>query len=73
MNFDENMLRSVIEEVLKEMGSASTAPAAKAAPAASTLSAGEMTLADTGEAAKGVARRLIGLEERLTASIRQYL
>ena len=52
MNFDENMLRSVIEEVLKEMGSASTAPAAKAAPAASTLSAGEMTLADTGEAAK---------------------
>ena len=55
MNFDEKMLRSVIEEVLKEMSSASTAPAAKAAPAASTLSAGEMTLADTGEAAKGVA------------------
>ncbi|MDE6588838.1 MAG: propanediol dehydratase, partial [Oscillospiraceae bacterium] len=56
MNFDENMLRSVIEEVLKEMGAASTAPAAKAAaPAPSTLQAGEMTLADTGEAAKGVA------------------
>lgn len=56
MNFDENMLRSVIEEVLKEMSSASTAPAAKAvAPAPSTLQAGEMTLADTGEAAKGVA------------------
>ena len=56
MNFDENMLRSVIEEVLKEMGTASTAPAAKAAaPSASTLSAGEMTLADSGEAAKGVA------------------
>ncbi|MDE6839274.1 MAG: propanediol/glycerol family dehydratase medium subunit, partial [Oscillospiraceae bacterium] len=56
MNFDENMLRSVIEEVLKEMGTASTAPAAapKAAPV-STLSAGEMTLADTGEAARGVA------------------
>ena len=58
MNFDENMLRSVIEEVLKEMGAASTAPAAApkaAAPSASTLSAGEMTLADSGEATKGVA------------------
>lgn len=54
MTFDENTLRSVIEEVLKEMGAAQSAPAA--APAASTVpAAGKLTVAEDGEARKGSA------------------
>lgn len=53
MTFDEKTLRSVIEEVLKEMGG-SAAPAA-AAPAATQLQAGKMTLTENGDAPKGVA------------------
>lgn len=61
MTFDENTLRSVIEEVLREMGGAETAPVA-AAPAASTVpaastipAAGRMTVTESGDAQKGVA------------------
>ncbi|EOT22696.1 glycerol dehydratase medium subunit [Eubacterium sp. 14-2] len=57
MTFDEKTLRSVIEEVIKEMASPS-APAA-AAPAASAPvslpAAGKMTLTEQGDAPKGVA------------------
>ena len=53
MTFDEKTLRSVIEEVLKEMGG-SAAPAA-AAPATTQLQAGKMTLTENGDAPKGVA------------------
>ena len=54
MTFDENTLRSVIEEVLKEMGAGQSAPAA--APAASTVpAAGKLTLTEHGEASKGTA------------------
>ena len=53
MTFDEKTLRSVIEEVLKEMGG-SAAPAA-ATPATTQLQAGKMTLTENGDAPKGVA------------------
>lgn len=62
MNIDENTLRRVIEEVLKEMGvgeapAAPAAPAAAAAPAAKTepevIPAGKLTITETGEATKG--------------------
>ena len=53
MTFDEKTLRSVIEEVLKEMGG-SAAPAA-AAPATTQLQAGKMTLTENGDAPNGVA------------------
>ncbi len=52
MTFDEKTLRSVIEEVLKEMGG-SAAPAA--APTTTQLQAGKMTLTENGDAPKGVA------------------
>lgn len=53
MTFDENTLRSVIAEVLKEMGD-TTAPAA--APAASSLpEGGNMKLTEHGDAKKGAA------------------
>lgn len=50
MTFDENILRSVIEEVLKEMGGESTPSAV-----ASSLPEGKLTLTEHGDAAKGVA------------------
>ena len=54
MTFDENTLRSVIEEVLKEMGAGQSTPAA--APAASTIpAAGKLTVTEDGEARKGSA------------------
>lgn len=54
MTFDENTLRSVIAEVLKEMDTGASAPAA--APAAtSSIPAGKMTLTEHGDAKKGVA------------------
>ncbi|MCI8483081.1 MAG: propanediol/glycerol family dehydratase medium subunit [Lachnospiraceae bacterium] len=59
MTFDEKTLRSVIEEVVKEMvGQA--APAASAAPAATSVTvnqpmSGKMTLTEQGDAPKGAA------------------
>ena len=59
MTIDENILRSVIEEVLKEMGAAAEAPAAPAPAAAPAASAADssmkMTVTEGGEAVKGVA------------------
>lgn len=57
MTFDEKTLRSVIEEVVKEMAGKQTAAAspAKAAPASSIPAAGNMTLTEQGDAPKGVA------------------
>lgn len=53
MTFDENMLKSIIEEVLKEMGETS-APAA--APVMTDIPAsGKLVLEEGGDAAKGVA------------------
>lgn len=54
MTFDEKTLRSVIEEVIKEMGGAS-ASAPASAPVASQLQPGKMTLSEHGDAPKGVA------------------
>ena len=58
MTFDEKTLRSVIEEVVKEMvgksASAASAPAASA-PAPSIPAAGKMTLTEQGDAPEGVA------------------
>ena len=51
MTFDVNVLRSVIEEVMKEMN-VEAAPAAAAAPVALTS---KLSLSEGGEAAKGVA------------------
>ena len=54
MTFDENTLRSVIEEVLKERGEVSgTAAAPAAAPVAAA--AGKLTITENGEARKGTA------------------
>ncbi len=50
MTFDEKTLRSVIEEVLKEMGEGN---APSASPAASTLPAGKLEVVEQGEAQKG--------------------
>lgn len=57
MTFDEKTLRSVIEEVVKEMAgkSAPAAAPAKAAPVSSIPAAGNMTLTEQGDAPKGVA------------------
>lgn len=57
MTFDEKTLRSVIEEVVKEMAGKQTSAAApaKAAPASSIPAAGNMTLTEQGDAPKGVA------------------
>lgn len=52
MTFDENMLKSIIEEVLKEMGDA---PAAAPVASAIASSTGKLTLSEQGDAAKGVA------------------
>ncbi len=49
MNIDANTLRSIIEEVMKEMGTTSSAPAA------SSLQAGKLTLTEQGDAPKGTA------------------
>lgn len=51
MTFDEKTLRSVIEEVLKEMGGESAAPARSAETA---LNSGKMVLTEHGDAQKGV-------------------
>lgn len=53
MTFDENTLRSVIEEVLKEMGEVSGTAAPAAAPVAAA--AGKLTITENGEARKGTA------------------
>ena len=53
MTFDENTLRSVIEEVLKEMGELGGAQSS--APAASAIPAGRLSLSENGEAQKGTA------------------
>ena len=53
MTFDENTLRSVIEEVLKEMGEVSGTAAPAAAPV--TVAAGKLTITENGEARKGTA------------------
>ena len=53
MTFDENTLRSVIEEVLKEMGEVSSIAAPAAAPVAAA--AGKLTITENGEARKGTA------------------
>lgn len=53
MTFDENTLRSVIEEVLKEMGEVSGTAAPAAAPV--TMAAGKLTITENGEARKGTA------------------
>ena len=65
MTFDENTLRSVIEEVLNEMGELGGKPFAPAAssipaigsipPANSVPAAGKLTITETGEAQKGSA------------------
>lgn len=57
MTFDESTLRSVIEEVLKEMtaGEQAAAPAATAGAVSSSLPAGKLTLTEQGDAPKGVA------------------
>jgi len=55
MTFDEKTLRSVIEEVIKEMGGSAAPAAAAAAPVASQLQPGKMTLTEQGDAQKGVA------------------
>lgn len=58
MTFDENMLRSIIEEVVKEMaGGAAAAPAqpAHTASASSLVAPGKMTLTERGDAPKGTA------------------
>lgn len=59
MTFDANMLRSVIEEVMKEMNldEAVAAPQAAPAPAAVTTipETSKLTLTENGEAQKGVA------------------
>lgn len=65
MTFDENTLRSVIEEVLNEMGELGGKPVAPAAssipatgsipPANSVPAAGKLTITETGEAQKGSA------------------
>lgn len=57
MAVNEQLLKSIIEDVLKEMSSG-TAPAAEAAPAAPTATAGpaeELVLTPDGEAEKGTA------------------
>lgn len=48
MNIDASMLRSIIEEVMKDMGAG-----ASAAPAASSIPAGNLKLTEQGEASKG--------------------
>ena len=56
MTFDANMLRSVIEEVMKEMNLDEAVAAPQAAPAAVTATIPEtskLTLTETGEAQKG--------------------
>jgi len=53
MTFDEKTLRSVIEEVLKEMGGADTAPTPAAAPTSTVPAAGKLTITENGEANKG--------------------
>ena len=53
MTFDENTLRSVIEEGLKEMGEVSGTAAPAAAPVAAA--AGKLTITENGEARKGTA------------------
>ena len=58
MTFDANMLRSVIEEVMKEMNLDEAVAAPQAAPAAVTATIPEtskLTLTETGEAQKGSA------------------
>lgn len=58
MTFDANMLRSVIEEVMKEMNLDEAVAAPQAAPAAVTATIPEtskLTLTETGEAQKGAA------------------
>ena len=58
MTIDENVLRNIIEEVIKEMGVSGAAEAPAAAPAvpvAAADSAMKMTVAESGEAVKGVA------------------
>lgn len=58
MNFDPNMLRSIIEEVIKEMAPASnggSAPQQAKAHVESSLQPGKLTLTETGDAAKGTA------------------
>lgn len=52
MTFDEKTLRSVIEEVLKEMGNAEST---SATAAASTLAPGKLVLTEHGDAQKGAA------------------
>lgn len=53
MTFDEKTLRSVIEEVLKEMGGADAAPTPAAAPTSTVPAAGKLTITENGEANKG--------------------
>ena len=57
MTFDEKTLRSVIEEVVREMaGKQAPAPVAAKAPASPSIPAsGKMTLTERGDAPKGVA------------------
>lgn len=54
MTFDEKTLRSVIEEVIKEMVGEQT-PAAPAATTSVAASASKLTVTETGEASRGVA------------------
>lgn len=53
MKFDENMLRRIIEEVLKEMDVDGEAVSSSAP--VSTISTGKLTLTENGDAQKGVA------------------
>lgn len=56
MTFDENMLRSIIEEVIKEMagGAAEThAQTTRPAHSSSAVAAGKLTLTEHGDAPKG--------------------
>ena len=59
MTFDANMLRSVIEEVMKEMNLDEALGAAQAAPAPAAVTTipetSKLTLTETGEAQKGAA------------------